>query len=1025
MHILCIGSFPELEAALGEHLAEVKRRQGALAPITVIVPAALLRLHLRRSFAGSLNIRFLTLAELVREHPSRLKPLPPFADELVLSAIVETLVGDGGYFQPVKATAGFRRCMLGTIRDLKEAGIPARKFAELAKSARFNRPKFGQLAALYTAYEKALQQHDVVDETDRLAEAIKAVSASSLPLPTVCLYGFYDFNHLQRQLVRSLASRQSLQVFVPYRDERAYDFAKPTVEWLERLLKVKRTQNPKSEIQNPKCEVVSAPGEARECREILREALAFAGASRRPLHEVAVLARSDEPYGPLLRDLCRARGWPLHLAMGRPPLESVEQRVILLLLELGREDFRRSKVIELAMLAPQTGAAAAGWDQLSAEAGVVCGAGAWRERLRACIHRFQMDQTVHDEARAAAAVRGLAEARELSGFIETLLTVVGRIPPLGRWSELTTTTTAAARVLLPASDALEACVSQLRELDALERFQPTVRREDFAAYVRKAFEAAVAPEGAFQEGGPFVGDIMSARGVSWPMVIVPGLVEKNWPRQLREDPILLDEERSDLNGLFPSEDGLPRLEEKLARGRDEERLLFRLACDAARDRLIITFPRLEPAAGRPRVPSVFLLETLEVANFTRLDRDPRVRVVPLVPMVPPEGELLDTGEYDYRLLEKVRRGNMAGVTPLLDAMSPTLAPGLALEQTRWGSGHKFSGFDGCLQQRESLGLLRKLFDPAQYRWGISRLENYARSPFSFFLSQVLGIQELEEPDDAETISASDFGELYHRLLCNIVERFHMGNLVPLDPTRAVENELVMSDEAEKVFAEFASRGVTGYPLVWRVKQEKTRADLLRWLRFEYANASRGFSPVATEWAFGRAADPPPAQLALDKGMTLLIAGQIDRVDMGPEGEAFILDYKTGKPDRTRNASFCRGRALQIPAYMLATEQLNNKTCGAGAYYFATRRGDFKKRGWTRDELAAAEPRLRQILGCLVRSILAGKFFITPDGADAAGTAFTQAAVEALWESRQSDESIADYRNATAAEESSAKEASDG
>ncbi|MBM3892496.1 MAG: hypothetical protein FJ388_25545, partial [Verrucomicrobia bacterium] len=359
---------------------------------------------------------------------------------------------------------------------------------------------------------------------------------------------------------------------------------------------------------------------------------------------------------------------------------------------------------------------------------------------------------------------------------------------------------------------------------------------------------------------------MSARGVSWPMVIVPGLVEKTWPRQLREDPILLDDERRILNGLYPSEDGLPRLEEKLARGRDEERLLFRLACEAARERLIITFPRLEPAAGRPRVPSVLLLETLGVANFTELEKC--ARIVRLVPLVPGEGELLDMGEYDHRLLATLRDGRISGMTPLLDAMSPTLAPGLVLEQTRWGSGGRFSAFDGCLQRRESLDLLRKLFDLAGHRWSVSRLENYARSPFSFFLSEVLGVEELEEPDDVESISALDFGELYHRLLSNVIERFQMGNLLPIDPQRAVENEFVLSDEAKEVFVEFATRGKTGYPLMWRVKQEKTSADLLRWLRHEYGHAAKGFSPVAVEWAFGRSADPPPARIEVDKGMTL-------------------------------------------------------------------------------------------------------------------------------------------------------------
>jgi len=723
------------------------------------------------------------------------------------------------------------------------------------------------------------------------------------------------------------------------------------------------------------------------------------------------------PYGSLLRDLAAARKWQLHLAMGRCALDAVEPRLLLLLIEIAASDFARAKVVEFATLSAATTSWAAEWDRLSADLGIVRGAGVWRDRVGARVKQLQAAASIAEESQQTGLARELAAVRDLAVFIETLTHAAGRLPQQGGWSAFTGAMVLAAQDLMAASAARDAALAKLRALDALDDYQPSVTREEFARFARRAFEEGTEPEGAFQTGGPFVGGIMAARGVSWPLVVVPGLVEKSWPRPLREDPILLDDERRDLNRRLPADDGLPRLEVKIPRGREEETMLFRLACDAARERLVLTFPRLEPATGRPRVPSVFLLETLGAANFTALEKDPRVRRVPLTPLAGADGEPLDVGEFDHRLLNTLRRGKVQGVTPLLDAMSPTLAPGLLLEQTRWGGGHGWTCYDGCLERRESLDVLRRLFDPAKHRWAISRLEAYARNPFGFFLREVLGIEEVEEPEDAESIRAMDFGRLFHELLSNIVRRFQLGNLLPLDPARDVENCVVLEDEAAAVFAEFAARGVTGYPLLWRVKQEKIRADLLRWLRLEYGQAANGFSPAATEWAFGGAADSPPARLRLDEKTTLLVAGQIDRVDRGPNDEMFVLDYKTGRPDtpemKYRSASFCRARALQIPVYMLATEQLGGKTCGGGAYYFATARGGFERRGWIREELAAAEPRLREILGCLVRSILAGRFVVTPAGAGAAGTAMTRAAVEAQWEMKGGDGSIADYLRATA------------
>jgi superfamily I DNA/RNA helicase len=997
-----------LESALGKHVAESRHRLGRLAPIVIVVPTALLRLHLRRRLANHVNLRFLTLADLVRETAPDSKLLPAFADELIAEAVIADNVKEGDYFHPVKSSAGFRQCLLSTIRDLKEAGISPGDLRRVAGASRA-KEKLVQLAALYAAYEESLRAHSASDDADRFAEAVKRVSRNAPK--ELCLYGFYDFNHLQRQLLGALAEACSISAFAPWQHDAAFDFAAPTVTWLEKLLNVKRNALTHSSLLTPHS-IVSAPGEARECREILREALAFASETRRPLHDVAVLARTDEPYAPLLRDLAAARGWPLHLAMGRAPLDAVEPRLLLLLLDIAAEEFLRSKVIEFAALSPATSSRAAEWDRMSAELGIVRGGSPWRDRVASRVRQLQLQQSDQDESKAAVAARELPAARELAAFIETLTRAVRRLPPDGKWSEFSAGAVAAGKELLPESPERETAFGQLRSLDALDDYRPTVSRDDFARFARKAFEAARQPEGGFQEGGPFVGGIMAARGVSWPMVVVPGLVEKGWPRQLREDPILLDEERRELNKRLPSEDGMPRLEEKVARGRKEERMLFRLACEAATERLVITFPRIEAANGRPRVPSALLLEALGVRNFAALDADKRVRKVLLTPLVPVEGDALDIGEHDYRLLDKLRRAGAGGLKPLLDAMSPTLVPGLTLERTRW-SGGRWTRYDGCLERPESLEAVRRLFGLTKHRWAMSRLETYARSPFSFFLREVLGVEEVEEPEDAEAISALDFGSLFHELLSNIVQRFQMGNLLPLDPARAVENEVVLEDEAAQVFAAFEGRGVTGYPLVWRVRQEKTRCDLLRWLWHEYDHAAGGFAPVATEWAFGRAADPPPAQLKLDEKTTLLVAGQIDRVDRGPDDEIFVFDYKTGRPDKIKDASFCRARALQIPVYMLAVESLNSKVCGAGAYFFATRRGGFAKRGWIRDELRLAEPRLKEILGGLVRSILAGKFFITPDGADAAGTAMPQAAVEALWEMKADDESIADYRKAAA------------
>src|SRR5207248_10945378 len=96
---------------------------------------------------------------------------------------------------------------------------------------------------------------------------------------------------------------------------------------------------------------------------------------------------------------------------------------------------------------------------------------------------------------------------------------------------------------------------------------------------------------------------------------VPGLAEKRFPHKIVEEPILLDAVRQRLNaGLITNDDRLAR-----------ERLALALAIGAAEQQLYLSYPRLDPGKGRPRVPSFYALEALRAAegrlpDFAELSR---------------------------------------------------------------------------------------------------------------------------------------------------------------------------------------------------------------------------------------------------------------------------------------------------------------------------------------------------------------------------------------------------------------------
>lgn len=1093
-HRFFTGSFhPQLEAALAQEITAFKRAHGPLAPLTILVPSNLLKVYLARRLAGTIgahaNLRFQTLADLARTlTPSDAKPLPKYADELIIEDVVRERVAADSYFGPVRDGAGFRASLLSAIRDLKQADIPPAEFRRVSRG--LPPEKFTQLADLYGAYEQRLRKLGYSDEDDLLKLAISAFSAQrSMFGVRVLIYGFYDFNCLQRQLIAAVAAARPVTVFMPYQQDGAFQFAEPTLYWFEQTLGIepepfavaavgdrgesgaaatdcghRPRRQPEEAAELPRTlenlrsglflgrdlatneepdssqlQIISAPGEPREVREILREA-----STRSPLHQCAVLARTADSYSESIRDAARARGLAVHLQGGESLLRQAAAQAVLLVARIVADNFRRSTVLEFVSLAPldvvrllgdahgahfQTGTLA----RLSAEAGIVAGAESWRTRLARAIHG-ELGRKQRAEEAGEALPRGfeerLAAARACEAFIRKLLAKLESIPAEGAWSQLAAVVEQAARRLLAPSDELEAALGCVRSLASLEPIRPRVTLPEFIELARKAIGEKRERATRFEGGGVFVGGLESCRGVSWPVVILPGLVESSFPRVVREDPILRDWEREKINqsmetvGRVPSRGEVrsapregtrptSRLPIKLS-GHDEERLLFQLAVESARERLVLTYPRLDPFSGSERVPSIFLLHTLEAlrggtATFDTLKADPLHLTVPMqdtdpavvaaigdrgsgrvteMPRSPTAATVLDIREYDLAAIRGAMDGKLRALGPYLNAVSPWIRRGLDGERRRWGTP-AYTEFDGVFR---SDAAKRALAEWCEGRvWPVTSLERFARCPFEFFMTDLLGIEDLEDPEEAESIAVRDLGILWHDILKRATETLVAEHLWPARPTDVASAVTRARAVAEERFSAFERSGVTGQPVLWEITREKIRTDLETWLAFE-----------------AKQSDYMPHQFEhrIDDATVLgaRVRGRVDRIDAARDGKRWrVFDYKTGKKPFPAE-SFHRGTALQIPVYMLALESAGSGVeVASGYYYYITHAGRLKQSGWSRELLRTREAHLREILMAITASIREGRFFLTASGRDAVGVTMPAAALEALDEIKQADE----------------------
>src|SRR5439155_1040824 len=156
-----------------------------------------------------------------------------------------------------------------------------------------------------------------------------------------------------------------------------------------------------------------------------------------------------------------------------------------------------------------------------------------------------------------------------------------------------------------------------RRLDGLAadyRYRLDELKTEEPESARVTLDRAPAPR---RYGQVFVGTPHQARGRSFRVVFVPGLAERVVPQRPREDPLLLDERRRSLNATLGA--GLSNgssspfsgtlLVEQDVRG-SAERLLLKIAIGAACERLYLSYPRLDVAETRARVPSFYALDVM-------------------------------------------------------------------------------------------------------------------------------------------------------------------------------------------------------------------------------------------------------------------------------------------------------------------------------------------------------------------------------------------------------------------------------
>lgn len=993
-----------------------------LSPVIVLVPGNLLGLHLRRSLAlkdgspGHANIRFMTLVDLAREFCSGwflrrgLQQPAPLLEQLLLDQVVSSIVPDGGYFAAARGQDFFCRSLYSTLTDLKEACISTQELNRWADT--FSDPKEGghklkELAQIYHGYRSRFEALAFIDRNDLMDRAADFVDPSADF--TLLIYGFYDFNPLQRKFLEALLQKREALIFFPWRESNAFDYALPSLTWLKTLgcehiplkpVKAGPIQRLALAIFDPPergrnqedveafVSVISAPGERREVQEIGRECLRWVDKYGFRFSDIGILLRNAEPYSSLFADTFSHLGIPYALH-GRSPLwKNRAGQSFRLLLKIIAEDFSRTSVMEFITYAPinfdclldqGSHANPALWDLFSIKAGITRGRLGWQERLWRLYRRIQWEKEERKRSEGNNfETPPLISLEAFIAFLNLFFNAMEKIPRQGRWSDLAKSLSTLMRELLLPSPETQRIIEELVSLGHFDLLGEEVTLERFARAAESALSAAHESTNGLGKGGVFIGDLMSVRGLSFKAVIVPGMVEKFFPHPWRQDPILLDPERQYIS------EGLKKELAQKNRGYDEERLLFTLTLMAANERILFTFPRLEPLTGRERIPSFFLLRLMETVtgqpvNFADLEGWKVMRRISLSRLFPGESsEALDLLEYDLSQADKALVGK--GLTPLgyLSSLSPFFSRSFKAEAERWGE-RLFTEFDGFLQSRRAQAFLRRLYPEKNTVLSPTRLELYARCPYRFFLEALLHLALLEEPDRFATLSSLDRGSLIHRILFLFLSRVKEEARLPLKSQELNPLERILTEVANDVLKEFEQDKATGFPLLWSLKKAEIMEDLKGWLDTEWMEEGE-FLPTHLEVPFSC---PLPIN-GKDGKEELRLQGHMDRIDLArEEARARVIDYKTGKLRLLEDGQFKGGEALQLPIYLYASSSLlKNCAVTEANYYYVSRKAKYRKVPFTRKDWENKVGALQGIVADLLSGIRNGLFMARPSSCGA-------------------------------------------
>ncbi|MGA8731065.1 MAG: PD-(D/E)XK nuclease family protein [Terracidiphilus sp.] len=952
------------------------------------------------------------------------------AAALAVRCVFEVRTGHGfKFFGPVADKPGFASALASTFRELRGSGVAPEELRGLGDRG-------ADLSALLGEYCTQLEAGKLADIFDVFAIASEQVASPDVTLGRnpVLLLDVQITSVAEHKFLTALKARssavfatiadgdeRSISAYRMIADEYLADSATATTS-LDRVQHYVFGPTPESSYkEDGKVQFFSAPGEGRECVEIVRRIQA-AAKSGMAFDHTGIALRSPQTYAPMLEAALERAGIDAYFARGvrRPDPSGRAFVALLLCAEEGLSAKRFAEYLSLGqipslnpggeppaardewvpasedLLSPEGTAIEDAkplpehaseedpmvggslrtpwkWEELLIEAAVLGGRDRWERRLKGLDNEIErkiaaitLDEP--DSPKILNLERQRANLGHLRRFALPILDVLNQFPDQALWGEWLTLLQSFVTMVLHRPEHVLAALADLHPIAAVGPVTLTEVRESLSD---RLTQLSVEPPRS-RYGRVFIGTCDQFRARSFRMVFVPGLAERIFPQKLREDPILLDGDRRRINAN-------PALKTAADRA-SEERLQLRIVAGAAEETLFFSYPRVEVGLARPRVPSFYALDI----RRTTLGSLPIIEEFEIgaaqnsgaeLAWLAPEHheDAIDDIEFDLSVLRPLLTSDpeqVRGAGRYLLELSPDLGRSLRSRWARWNQ-KKWSATDGLCEATEPMKAQLAQYRLTARAYSPTALQSFAACPYKFFLSAIHRLALREESLPLQMLDPLTRGSMYHSVLAQFFRHALPKKMLPISPGNVAEACVVMDSLLEKTAADYYEQYAPAIERVWRDEVESIRSDLRGWLT-QAAERRDGHVPDLIEFAFGLPLDQDRDQASTSKEAILpegfSLRGIVDLSERGENGEIRLTDHKTGKNRTEPGMVVGKGEVLQPVLYSLAVEALRKAPIKESRLSFCTAAGGYSERSVVMDQQSReAGLRVLRIIDASIRN----------------------------------------------------------